>query len=169
MVGALAVGGTMAYLTDSKGATNTFTVGKVQVDLEEPNYPGNGSDEVTNVVPNQVIAKDPKVENTGNNSAVVFVEYSVPVADLITVDDEGHRKESALTEIILEIREKRGWFFALRCEQRQVRDFLLFFLFHAKGKKRAKSGRSTSVFPSTSWTHAGTRSPMKTKKGIDEK
>lgn len=49
----------------------------MQVDLEEPNYPGNGTDKVTNIVPNQVIAKDPKVENTGKNTAIVFTSVSI--------------------------------------------------------------------------------------------
>ena len=35
-----------AYLTDAETATNTFTVGKVKIDLEEPGYPGNDSDEM---------------------------------------------------------------------------------------------------------------------------
>ena len=66
MVGALAFGGTMAYLTDTEGATNTFTVGKVQIDLEEPGYPGNTDDSVKNLVPNQEIEKDPQVIGIGN-------------------------------------------------------------------------------------------------------
>ena len=77
MVGALAFGGTMAYLTDTEGATNTFTVGKVQIDLEEPGYPGNTDDSVKNLVSNQEIAKDPQVENTGVNDAIVFMTVEV--------------------------------------------------------------------------------------------
>ena len=57
MVGALAFGGTMAYLTDTEGATNTFTVGKVQIDFEEPNYPGNDSETVKNLVPNAEVKR----------------------------------------------------------------------------------------------------------------
>lgn len=37
----LAFGGTLAYMTDTEGATNTVTVGRVNIDLEEPGYPGN--------------------------------------------------------------------------------------------------------------------------------
>ena len=36
MMGVMAIGGTMAYLTDSETATNTFTIGQVKIDLEEP-------------------------------------------------------------------------------------------------------------------------------------
>ena len=59
----LAFGVTMAYMTDSEGVTNTVTVGKVNIDLEEPGYPGNDSDEVKNVIPNQEVVKDPQIEN----------------------------------------------------------------------------------------------------------
>ena len=38
MMGVMAIGGTMAYLTDSETATNTFTIGQVKIDLEEPEY-----------------------------------------------------------------------------------------------------------------------------------
>lgn len=88
-----------AYLTDAEQTTNTFTVGKVKVDMEEPNYPGNGSDQVKNVVPNQEIAKDPQVENTGNNEAIIFADYSIPVKKLITAADDGTRQTAKMTEI----------------------------------------------------------------------
>ena len=44
LVVSVAAGGTVAYLTDAETATNTFTIGRVQIDLEEPGYPGNDSD-----------------------------------------------------------------------------------------------------------------------------
>ena len=37
VITALAAGGTAAYLTDFETATNSFTVGKVDIDLDEPN------------------------------------------------------------------------------------------------------------------------------------
>lgn len=92
MLGIAAVGGTLAYLTDSETTTNTFTVGKVKADLEEPNYPGNGSDEVTNIRPNDEINKDPQVENTGNNDMVAFLNVYSPMALISMVDDDGSNK-----------------------------------------------------------------------------
>ena len=35
LVVSVAAGGTVAYLTDAETATNTFTVGKVKIDLED--------------------------------------------------------------------------------------------------------------------------------------
>lgn len=90
MIGGIAAS-QLAYLTDSETATNTFTVGKVTVDLEEPNYPGNDSDEVKNIVPNQEIQKDPQVENSGENDLVAFLRVLSPVALVETVADDGTR------------------------------------------------------------------------------
>lgn len=99
MVGALAFGGTMAYLTDTEGATNTFTVGKVQIDLEEPGYPGNADNSVKNLVPNQEIAKDPQVENTGVNDAIVFMTVEVPNEEVTVVGADGTKDQKALTDL----------------------------------------------------------------------
>lgn len=38
LVAAMVIGGTLAYFTDSKDATNTFTVGNVKIDLLESQY-----------------------------------------------------------------------------------------------------------------------------------
>ena len=99
VLGTLAIGGTMAYLTDAEKTTNTFTVGKVQVDLEEPNYPGNGSDTVKNLVPNQVVAKDPKVANTGNNASINFISVSIPMQKVVVAANDGTKQTAAMTEL----------------------------------------------------------------------
>ena len=88
LVVSVAAGGTVAYLTDAETATNTFTVGKVKIDLEEPGYPGNDSDEVKNIIPNQEIVKDPQIENTGNNDALVFIRVEIP-QETFTDEDDG--------------------------------------------------------------------------------
>ena len=88
LVASVAAGGTVAYLTDAETATNTFTVGKVKIDLEEPSYPGNDSDEVKNIIPNQEIVKDPQIENTGNNDALVFIRVEIP-QETFTDEDDG--------------------------------------------------------------------------------
>ena len=88
LVVSVAAGGTVAYLTDAETATNTFTVGKVKIDLEEPSYPRNDSDEVKNIIPNQEIVKDPQIENTGNNDALVFIRVEIP-QETFTDEDDG--------------------------------------------------------------------------------
>lgn len=98
-LGTVGVNHVMAYLTDTESTTNTFTVGKVQIDLEETAFPGNGEPGVTHIVPNQVIAKNPKVENTGANDAICFVTVSVPTKNVITAADDGTRNGAAMTEL----------------------------------------------------------------------
>ena len=87
MLGIAAVGGTLAYLTDSETATNTFTVGKVKHELEEPNFPGNGKMEA--MQPNEEVKKDPQVENTGKNDMVSFLRVFAPVANVAVVGKDG--------------------------------------------------------------------------------
>lgn len=54
------VGTTIAYLTDTAAPiTNTFTVGKIDIDLDEPNY--ENPDGTTKLYPGAEIEKDPTV------------------------------------------------------------------------------------------------------------
>ena len=99
LVVSVAAGGTVAYLTDAETATNTFTVGKVKIDLEEPGYPGNDSNEVKNIVPNQEIVKDPQIENTGNNDALVFLRVEVPQETFTELDADSNVGEKKLQDL----------------------------------------------------------------------
>ena len=76
LVAVLVVGGTLAYFTDTKSATNTFTVGDVKIKLDESNVKDpNGnrvtSNEYTGMLPGIQYKKDPVVTNTGKNDAYV--------------------------------------------------------------------------------------------------
>lgn len=99
LAGTLCVGGAMAYLTDTDTATNTFTVGEVTIDTIEPNYPGNGSDETIDLVPNEEVKKDPQIKNTGKNRAIVYQWVDIPMANVITAQDDGTRNPQANTEL----------------------------------------------------------------------
>ncbi len=74
LVGVIMVGATLAYLTDkTDDVVNTFTIGKVDINLTEPNWkPEDGLD----VEPGAEIAKDPTVTNTGKNDAFVAVKVT---------------------------------------------------------------------------------------------
>ena len=74
LVTVLFAGSVSAYFTDQDEKVNTFTVGKVTIELEEPKWEkkpdDNGNkipDEAERMTPNQTIIKDPQVKNTGNN------------------------------------------------------------------------------------------------------
>ena len=95
----MAVGGTMAYMTDSETVTNTVTVGKVKIALSEPNYPGNESDQVKDLVPNEIVKKDPQVQNTGINDAIIYLKVEVPKADVTVAESSGTRGEKKVQEI----------------------------------------------------------------------
>ena len=81
LVAVLVVGGTLAYFTDTKSATNTFTVGDVKIKLDETdvNNPeartANGN--TYNVYPGQTVQKDPIVHNTGKNAAYIRATVNV--------------------------------------------------------------------------------------------
>lgn len=96
---ALAVGGVRAYLTNTDKAVNTFTIGEVTIDTLEPNYPGNGSDEVKDIVPNKEIRKDPQIKNTGKNRIIAFTRFDIPMANVITAQEDGTRNPRANTEL----------------------------------------------------------------------
>lgn len=78
------VGLTYAYLSRSPGEVkNTFTVGSVKIQLLEDNWNPNNAKELH---PNQEFTKDPKVGNTGDNNAFVFLEVYVPMDSISLVD-----------------------------------------------------------------------------------
>lgn len=76
MIAILAVGGTLAYFTADDSATNTFTVGNVAIDLTEPKWDEQGSEDAPEVYPGEALAKDPTVENTGANPCFVRVQVT---------------------------------------------------------------------------------------------
>lgn len=96
LIAAMAIGGTFAYLTDEEVSVNTFTVGKVTIDLEEPNWK---PDDNKDIVPNEVIKKDPLVANTGTNKAYVFVEVKIPTKEIILAADDGTKAEKAVHDL----------------------------------------------------------------------
>lgn len=72
-----AIGGTLAYFTDTADATNTFTVGNVDIKLTEPGWDKVKEDKANeNVYPGQILAKDPTVTNNGKNPCFVRVSVS---------------------------------------------------------------------------------------------
>lgn len=106
---ALTATGIRAYLTDTDTATNTFTVGEVKIDTLEPNYPGNGSDEVRDLNSLEEVPKDPQIRNTGKNRAVVYTRIDIPMKNLITAQPDGTRNPAANTEVF-EYRTEPGEF-----------------------------------------------------------
>ncbi len=92
----LATTGIFAYFTDMETKTNTFTAGNVNIELTEESWVETNGE---NITPNKTIAKDPKVKNIGTNDAYVFVEVSVPTADVVVATADGTKGSSQSTEL----------------------------------------------------------------------
>ncbi len=71
-----AIGGTMAYFVDTDDATNTFTVGNVDIDLTEDAWDNGGKEEAKDAYPGEALAKDPTVTNIGKNPCFVRIEVT---------------------------------------------------------------------------------------------
>lgn len=94
LVACLMVAGISAYFTDADTTTNTFTVGKISLDLQEPDW-----DPPVDILPEQDIHKDPQIKNDGLNEEFVFMEVVVPYANVVTANEDGTRKAAADTEL----------------------------------------------------------------------
>ena len=73
------VGGVFAYLTSTDTKTNIFTLGRVKIELTEPNFV---QDITVELRPGDEIAKDPKITNIGSNSAYVYIKVINPIVNL---------------------------------------------------------------------------------------
>lgn len=100
-----ATGGSLAYFTDTHETTNKFRVGSIKVSLTETGWDttdtngNNIPDAAENVVPTQVIAKNPVITNVEKNDAWVYIEVNIPMANIITTDDAGHQLPQQKTEL----------------------------------------------------------------------
>ncbi|MCI6675871.1 MAG: SipW-dependent-type signal peptide-containing protein [Clostridiales bacterium] len=107
LVSIFVVTSVFAYFTDKDKQTNTFTIGDVAIDLKEENWDAlprsedtNNDGKITNddipneakhMYPTQEIEKDPSVVNQGSNSAWVYLQVTVPKAEVIAADKDGNR------------------------------------------------------------------------------
>ena len=91
-LGKIGIDLTLAYLTDSEQHRNVFTYGDVKVDLLETNWDETAAEEI---VPLQIVSKNPKVVNTGSNDAVVFLKITVPVENYSPIDSSTGQKQPA--------------------------------------------------------------------------
>ena len=73
LIATVAIGGTLAYLTDQDAEVNVFTVGNVEIEVEE-NF--NQGEEL---MPGVSVTKEVSVKNTGDNDAWIWYSYAVPV------------------------------------------------------------------------------------------
>lgn len=77
-------GGTMAYFTDEAAKTNTFTMGKVDIELSEPNYVPTENGKLR-VYPGQSYAKDPTI-TVASDSEDCYLVATVTISNLADLD-----------------------------------------------------------------------------------
>lgn len=87
--------GAVAYFTDRDNATNTFTVGEVDIDLEEVFTPSSAR----NLAPTATVTKEPYVTNTSTVPTYIFMEVTVPKAQLITAATNGTRNANRIEQL----------------------------------------------------------------------
>lgn len=87
MVGTLAVGGTLAWFTDTETATNVVTLGNVNIQWDEDGTDivgdTTGLDFGENRVPGASFNKNAKIENVGANDAYVRATIAYKVDDQV--------------------------------------------------------------------------------------
>lgn len=90
LVAALAVvaiaGASLAYFTDKDAKTNTFTLGNVDIELNEEKW-----EEPIAAVPDVEYAKDPVVTNIGENDAWIRVDVTLSDAAAFTAAAARHQ------------------------------------------------------------------------------
>ena len=87
----LAVGGAVAYFTDSEQKTNTFTIGNVDITLTEDGWDALADtnnndipDAAEDMMPGESVTKDPLINNVSTkNPAYVFIKVVVPCTTIV--------------------------------------------------------------------------------------
>ena len=102
----LGIAGIAAYFTDADTTTNTFTVGRISLELQEPNWPGDKVGDAQDITPNQEVDKDPQVTNNGINDAYVFTTVAIPYANVKTTAQDGTR--NATNTVLYSILDSNG-------------------------------------------------------------
>lgn len=97
LIGAIGVGATLAYFTDSEEATNVITMGNVDIELTEPSFPEDKK--VEDITPGEEIAKDPTI-TVKETSQDAYVRASIEITGLSDL-----QKEQLLAKITI----NSGW------------------------------------------------------------
>lgn len=104
LVAAISIGGTLAYLTSQADVTNTFTVGKVAITMDETAVNTDGTAladtprRTTNdyhLLPGKTYTKDPQIHvTTGSEDCYLFVTIK---NDIAAIEDADNSVEEQMT------------------------------------------------------------------------
>lgn len=108
---AVSIAGTMAFMTDSKTVTNTFTVGSVKITLDEAKVDVYGTKDGTNrvitgnsykLIPGHTYAKDPTIYvDAESENCWLFVKV---VNDIQTIESNDTADKTIAKQM-----EEKGW------------------------------------------------------------
>ncbi len=110
MLAAVLVGGSWAYFTDAEVDDNVVTMGHVQITLEEPEFEKqtNSSYKVEDVMPTQVIIKDPTITvDTASEACYIRVKIVMSGFEELPADSK-KTKEAYYQELEEQLRVKSG-------------------------------------------------------------
>ena len=101
LVAAISIGGTLAYLTQQKTVTNTFTVGNVTITMDETDVDDSTKDAARDtensykLLPGKTYTKDPIIHvDTNSESCYLFVTIKNEIAD---IEDANNSVEKQMT------------------------------------------------------------------------
>ena len=105
----ICVGATLAWLSSAAKTTNVVTIGEISIKLEEPSFHEltNGSYHLRDVMPGQMIAKDPTVTNTGSHLA--YIRASVVIGGTYFEGMTPEEQAQCQEELENGIRLCEGW------------------------------------------------------------
>ena len=147
------VGIVWAYGTSMDSNTNTFTVGNVNIELNEEHW---DAESATDMKPGYIAEKDPVVTNSGGNNAFAFIEVSVPKKNIYTYDPVTKtRNEQAVTPLFTLKDISPEW--VLINTDNSSEDIIKYVYAYGTSSEctALKSGESTpAVFLSTQYCYA---------------
>lgn len=97
--------GINAYMTDTDDWSNVVTIGDVHLRAYETTFPTEDTDDDTVpdecelLIPYEEITKNPRIENTGTNDAIVFFKVTAPVETVTLISEDGVRGEEGPADL----------------------------------------------------------------------
>ena len=105
LVAAISIGGTIAWLTDSDKAENKFTIGYVDIAVQEEGWTESES---KSIAPDGAVDKAPYIANTGANPCLIRATYAISDSSLVT-----HLEVLDLPGAGWSAKQDDGWYYYL--------------------------------------------------------
>ena len=155
VISAAAVG-TMAYFTDLDAVANTFTVGRVAIELDEKDVDGSktyvtteGRDRANqyHLIPGETYEKDPTIHvSEDSEDCWLFVKIENGIEGIIEKEDfEKQLSDNGWTQLIVDSNVVADVYTREKYERGSVRDIKVFNSFTVNGTKVESSANGKNV------------------------